>query len=228
MVCKMRHALLCCKRGFSFWLTELNVQRTFFWHTKQIVGDADDGISGEGALLAKNTTTNFNNNTQTYTHRSQTDRLNNINNMSSSSSVTTRTFPKQASSLKKGDFIIIQEQPCKVTEITFAKTGKHGHAKASITATNIFNGKRLEDGCPSTANVDCPEVVRNDYDLLDITDDDYLTLLNADGEEKNDLKVPADEVGAKIKEMFAKDLELIVTVQQAFGIEQAIDVKESK
>lgn len=35
-----------------------------------------------------------------------------------------------------------------------SKTGKHGHAKCNFTATDIFTGKKLEDMCPSTHNVD--------------------------------------------------------------------------
>lgn len=35
-----------------------------------------------------------------------------------------------------------------------SKTGKHGHAKCNFTALDIFTGKKLEDMCPSTHNVD--------------------------------------------------------------------------
>ena len=45
-----------------------------------------------------------------------------------------------AGSLKKGDFIMIKGHPCKILEVTTSKTGKHGHAKANITATDIITG----------------------------------------------------------------------------------------
>jgi hypothetical protein len=41
-----------------------------------------------------------------------------------------------------------------VVDVSTSKTGKHGHAKCNFTATDIFTGKKLEDMCPSTHNVD--------------------------------------------------------------------------
>ena len=149
--------------------------------------------------------------------------------MSSSTSVTTRTFPKQAGALKKGDFAILDGFPCKIQEITTSKTGKHGHAKASIMGYDIFDGKKHEDSCPTSHNLDCPEVVTNNFQLMDIAEDGYLTLLDEDGNEKTDLKMPTDpELANKIRSMFDDGKDLIVTVQQAVGKEAAIDVKEEK
>lgn len=41
-----------------------------------------------------------------------------------------------------------------VIDVSTSKTGKHGHAKCNFTATDIFTGKKLEDMCPSTHNVE--------------------------------------------------------------------------
>lgn len=41
-----------------------------------------------------------------------------------------------------------------MVDVSTSKTGKHGHAKCNFTAIDIFNGKKLEDMCPSTHNVD--------------------------------------------------------------------------
>jgi translation initiation factor 5A len=41
--------------------------------------------------------------------------------------------------------MVFQGRPCKVVGYTTAKTGKHGHAKASITGIDIFTGKKYED-----------------------------------------------------------------------------------
>lgn len=37
---------------------------------------------------------------------------------------------------------MINDRPCRVVEVTTSKPGKHGHAKANITAIDIFNGKK--------------------------------------------------------------------------------------
>ena len=41
-------------------------------------------------------------------------------------------------------------------DISTSKTGKHGHAKANITAIDIFTGKKLTEVKPTSANLYAP------------------------------------------------------------------------
>lgn len=70
----------------------------------------------------------------------------------------------------------------KVVNVSTSKTGKHGHAKANFTATDIFTGKKLEDVIPSTHTTSVPVVRRNEYQLLDISDDGFCSLLTGEEE----------------------------------------------
>ncbi|KAJ5629138.1 eukaryotic translation initiation factor 5A-2 [Penicillium herquei] len=138
------------------------------------------------------------------------------------------TYPMQCSALRKNGHVVIKGRPCKIVDMSTSKTGKHGHAKVHMVAIDIFTGKKLEDLSPSTHNMDVPHVSRKEYQLLDITDDDFLSLLKDDGDTKDDVKVPEGEVGERINRMFkdeGKDVNVII--QTAMGEEAAVEAKEA-
>jgi len=51
---------------------------------------------------------------------------------------------KEAKQFRKGDFIMIDDVPCRVVDISLSKPGKHGSAKARIIAVGIIDGKKRE------------------------------------------------------------------------------------
>ena len=75
-----------------------------------------------------------------------------------------------------------------------SKAGKHGHAKATIVGIDIFTGKKYEDSSPTSHNMDAPNVDRVEYQLLDIGADGFCSLMDEDGNTKEDLKIPEGEV----------------------------------
>lgn len=83
--------------------------------------------------------------------------------------------------------------PCKVSDYSTAKPGKHGASKASIVGNDIFTGKKYEDSMPTSSTVLIPNVLKVEYEVADIDDDDFVSLIKLDGELKSDLKLPVDE-----------------------------------
>ena len=79
-----------------------------------------------------------------------------------------------------------------------SKTGKHGHAKVHMVALDIFTNRKYEDICPSTHNMDVPNVTRRDFQLLDVSDDGYLSLMDDAGNTRDDLKTPDGDLGDEI------------------------------
>ena len=144
---------------------------------------------------------------------------------------SSHTYPIQAGTLHKGDYVMLKDHPCKLVEITTSKTGKHGHAKASITGIDIFTKKKYEDSCPTSHSIEAPFVVRKEYQLADVGADGYLTLLLEDGTTKEDLKLKEDDeedgpMLIKLKDLIAAGKDIIVGVIGAMGQEKVIDYKE--
>merc|ERR1712100_586565 len=135
------------------------------------------------------------------------------------------TKPMEAGQVRKGGFIMIKGKPCKVLDVSTSKTGKHGHAKCHFVASNI----------------DVPFVFREDYQVMDIGEEDdggYLSLMAPDGESREDLCLPHLQEGcgtdednkntANIKTYFeAGDCDVFVTVLKACGTEKIVDAKKT-
>ena len=148
------------------------------------------------------------------------------------------TYPTQAGELRKGSHVMIKGHPCKVSDISTSKTGKHGHAKAHIVAIDIFTGKKYEDLCPTSHNVSVPFVKRDEYTLMDIGGDGNVSLLDADGNAKEDLNLPTvvkqgepTDDDKKVTEQMTADLEagksVTVIVLKACGEEKIIAVRST-
>ena len=69
---------------------------------------------------------------------------------------------------------------------------------------------RYEDICPSTHNMDVPHVKREDYQLTDI-DDEYLVLMNDNGDLREDLKIPEGDLGTQLRSEYDGGKELLVS-----------------
>merc|ERR1712168_226774 len=131
-------------------------------------------------------------------------------------------YPAQCSSLRKNGHVVIKGRACKIVEMSTSKTGKHGHAKVHLVGIDLFSGKKYEDICPSTHNMDVPVVKRSDYQLIDVSADDYLSLMVESGNTREDIKMPDGELGAEIKTKFELGEDLLLTVLNAMGEEMVV------
>ena len=116
-----------------------------------------------------------------------------------------------------------------------------------ISLTELPPAIRIqEDISPSTHNMDVPNVVRNEYQLVCLflpfcdqrgcnpnprpqvnIDDGFLNLMTQDGTAKDDVKLPDSELGKQIQDDFDEGKDLLVTIVSAMGEEQAISYKEA-
>ena len=103
-----------------------------------------------------------------------------------------KTEKVESQRLKNGSLVMIKGFPCKVTEVSTAKPGKHGSAKVILKGKDILTGKVYDCTYHSGDMVDAPITKRDEFTLLNI-DDTTLELLDKNGEVKSDVNLPDDE-----------------------------------
>jgi len=64
--------------------------------------------------------------------------------------------PSDVGSLKKGGYVIIDGEPCRIVDIAKSKPGKHGSAKARVVAIGVFDGVKRSFVKPVGAQVEIP------------------------------------------------------------------------
>ncbi|BDC36601.1 MAG: translation initiation factor IF-5A [Candidatus Methanoliparum thermophilum] len=73
--------------------------------------------------------------------------------------------------LKKGGYVIVDDEPCVIMNITSSKPGKHGAAKARMDVIGIFDGQKRSIVQPVTAKIYVPIVERKTAQVLSVTKD---------------------------------------------------------
>ncbi|MFF4450192.1 translation initiation factor IF-5A [Streptomyces sp. NPDC001502] len=127
----------------------------------------------------------------------------------------------QASALRKNNYVLLKGSPCKITELSTSKTGKHGHDKVYITAVDVFTGKTYEDVSPSTHIVEVPVVTRIEYMLTNVADG-FLSLMDESGETKGDIVLPEGQLGKDIQKAFEDGKDVLIVVIAAMDREAAV------
>jgi translation initiation factor 5A len=135
--------------------------------------------------------------------------------------------PTKAGDLRIGGYMCIDSRPSKITDIMRSKTGKHGSVKCHFIAVDIFTDKKREHLAMSTVNVDVPNVVKRDFQLVNIDADD-IEYLDDNGEPHTDLKMPGSDpmnscdsdkdLRLEIQTLFDNGEELFVTAVYAMDI----------
>ena len=155
-----------------------------------------------------------------------------------SSAYASMTAPVRCGDLRKGHFVVLKgDKPCKITCISVAQPGKHGHTKATITGTDIFTGRKyIQTGIPTDHNISAPVMSRSEWQLTDLSQQDgRLTLMNDGGDLREDLDLPTDvtgestDLGEKVRAAFNEIIDagtnraVFLTILHSMGKEQVID-----
>jgi len=143
------------------------------------------------------------------------------------------TYPMEAGQLRKNGCAMLKGHPCKIVELSVSKTGKHGHAKCAIVGIDIFTNKKYEDMCPSTHNMEVPNLSRTEFQLIDLdAEAGTVSVLLENGDTKDDLNLPKDSNGnyeehaADMVKAFEDGKGILVTVLKSMDQEKIVAFKE--
>lgn len=96
-------------------------------------------------------------------------------------------------SARKGMVIMLKDQPCKISDITIYKPGKHGSAKALVLGYNILTDKKVQTIFSTSWNVPIPKMDKYSYTLIDVNENDnLLTILDSECHSR-DYKLNCDD-----------------------------------
>jgi translation initiation factor 5A len=96
--------------------------------------------------------------------------------------------------LRKGSFILIDDVPCKVDDVSVTKSGKHGAAKARVDAIGLMDGRRRSLVKPADENVDVPIILRKKAQVLAISRD-KVQLMDTSDYSMLELEIPEELKG---------------------------------
>lgn len=137
------------------------------------------------------------------------------------------TFPVAGGSVRKGSNMMIKGFPCKVTEISVSKTGKHGHAKAHVFGNDIFTGKKYEDVFPTSHSVDSPVVTKGEFEVVS-HEEGALSYMTEDGDIE-EIPFPTEaEFAAELEKAIEEGKTVIISIMSAMERRAVIAWRETR
>ena len=100
--------------------------------------------------------------------------------------------------LKKGDTILIDDVPCKITDTATSRPGKHGHAKVNLTAVGILDGKKRQLVMPGHDKVEAPIIEKKSAQILSVTGNSA-NVMDTETYETFEMEIP-EELKEEVKE----------------------------
>jgi len=102
----------------------------------------------------------------------------------------------EARTLKKGNYVVVEGEPCKIVDLSSSKPGKHGAAKIRIIATSIFDGKKMQLLTSGDRKADIPLIEKRVKQILSIAGGNA-QLMDVENYETIEMPIPE---GAKLEE----------------------------
>jgi translation initiation factor 5A len=99
--------------------------------------------------------------------------------------------------LREGSFVVIDGEPCRIVEVSKAKTGKHGSAKAHVVAIGLFSGSKKTLIAPVDQKVEVPIIDKRSAQVLAISGN-TVQLMDLESFETFEAELPSGELSGKL------------------------------
>jgi translation initiation factor 5A len=94
--------------------------------------------------------------------------------------------------LQEGNYVMMDDSPCKITAYSTAKPGKHGSAKARIEGQGVFDDKKRSLSQPVDQKVWVPMIERKQGQVVSVDGSDA-QIMDLETYETFTMRVPEDE-----------------------------------
>lgn len=99
--------------------------------------------------------------------------------------------PVGVGSIKKGSYVLIDGEACKVVDLQVSKPGKHGHAKVRMTAVGLLDDKKRIAVMPAHDNIDVPIIEKRNAQILSVSQN-VANVMDSETFETFDMEIPDD------------------------------------
>lgn len=106
--------------------------------------------------------------------------------------------PAELGSLKKGSYILIDGEPCRIVEYEKSKPGKHGSAKARIVGIGVFDGAKRSLVSPVDSHVEVPIIEKRSAQVISMGSGS-IQLMDLDTFEVFEVSPPEEELRSKLE-----------------------------
>lgn len=97
----------------------------------------------------------------------------------------------EAGKLREGSFVMIDEEPCKVRDVSKSSPGKHGSAKAKIKARGIFDDKDRHITKPGDTMMMSPDLDKKVGQIVS-QDGSIAQVMDMEDYETEEMEIPED------------------------------------
>ena len=99
---------------------------------------------------------------------------------------------KEVRDLQEGNYVMMDDTPCKITAYSTAKPGKHGSAKARVEGRGVFDNKKRSFSQPVDQKVWVPMIERQQGQVVSVSGNDA-QIMDLETYETFTMRVPEDE-----------------------------------